>query len=96
MYIFRRLVAADAQFARQCDATSYRALLEEMRAAPAYADLPYITLEKKAGRMWDAIKAYRAEQRTVRTHAAPTASRLTWLHPSDDTWPAAHAGCVMQ
>jgi len=78
MYLFRRLAAADAQFARQCDATSYRTLLEEMRAAPAYAEMPYIALEKKAGRMWDALKEYRAQQRVMRTPAPPTASRL-WI-----------------
>ena len=78
MYLFRRLAAAAAQFARQCDATSYRTLREEMRAAPAYAEMPYIALEKKAGRMWDALKEYRAQQRVMRTPAPPTASRL-WI-----------------
>lgn len=76
MFLFRRLAAADAQFARQCDAASYRTLLEEMRSAPAYAELSYVNLEKKAGRMWDAIKAYRSEQREARTPAPSTAARL--------------------
>lgn len=96
MYLFRRLAAADAQFARQCDATSYRTLLEEMRAAPAYAEMPYVALEKKAGRMWDALKEYRAQQRVMRTPAPPTASRL-WIAtmPLEEV-PAMQAGCVMQ
>lgn len=81
MFLFRRLAAADAQFARQCDAVSYRTLLEEMRTAPAYAELSYVTLEKKAGRMWDAIKAYRTEQREARTPAPAMAARL-WLEPA--------------
>ena len=68
MFLFRRLTAADAHFARQADAPTYRALLREMRAADAYAFLPYIVLQKKAGRMWSALKKYRAEQRAVRTH----------------------------
>jgi hypothetical protein len=97
MSLFRRLATADAQFARQCDATSYRTLLEEMRATPAYAEIPYVALEKKAGRMWDALREYRAQQKALRTPAPPTASRL-WIAtiPLDDRLPTAQAGCVMQ
>ena len=106
MFLFRRLAAADAQFARQCDAASYRALLEEMRAAPAYAELSYVNLEKKAGRMWDAIKQYRAEQRATRTPAPASSARL-WLEPAPQSNTtgkergerisgAADAACVMQ
>jgi len=84
MFLFRRLTAADAHFARQADAPTYRALVREMRAADAYAFLPYVSLQKKAGRMWSALKRYRAEQKAVRTpaqlyqsrYAAPCAAQL--------------------
>lgn len=97
MFLFRRLTAADAHFARQADAPSYRALLREMRAADAYAFLPYVVLQKKAGRMWSALKQYRAEQKAVRTpaqlyqsrYAAPCAAQVgssgssAEAHPQD-------------
>jgi hypothetical protein len=105
MFLFRNLRSVDAAFARHADAASYRALLREMQAADLYSGTPYAVLQKRAGRMWSALKRYRAEQRAVRTHAPPT----TYLRrlsvepvaappPSKgvEPWPAAHAGCVMQ
>lgn len=72
MFLFRALRPIDAAFARHADASSYRALLREMQAADLYAGTPYAVLQKRAGRMWSAIRRYRAEQRAVRTHARGT------------------------
>ena len=110
MFLFRNLRSVDAAFARQADATSYRALLREMQAAEAYTGTPYAILQKRASRMWSALKRYRAEQRAVRTHAPTYVRRLAAVPapkandsvlqssstPAPSTWPAAHAGCVMQ
>jgi hypothetical protein len=120
MFLFRNLRSIDAAFARQADATSYRALLREMQAAEAYTGTPYAILQKRASRMWSALKRYRAEQRAVRTRV-PTYVRRLAAEPmaipdpvpqandsgkgwgaaqrqriAPPSWPAAHAGCVMQ
>jgi hypothetical protein len=107
MFLFRALRPIDAAFARHADASSYRALLREMQAADLYAGTPYAVLQKRAGRMWSALKKYRAQQRAARTHvvptvyirrlsAAPVASLDSGKVWGDERWPSAHAGCVMQ
>jgi hypothetical protein len=105
MFLFRALRPADAAFARHADASSYRALLREMQAADLYVGTPYAALQKRASRMWSAIRRYRAQQRAARTHAAPTTyirrlAAAPVVHDSGkvcgEVWPAAHAGCVMQ
>ncbi len=106
MFLFRALRPIDAAFARHADASSYRALLREMQAADLYTGTPYAVLQKRAGRMWSAIRRYRAQQRALRTHAAPTtyirrlaAAPVATLDSGKvcgEGWPAAHAGCVMQ
>jgi hypothetical protein len=102
MFLFRNLRSVDAAFARHCDAASYRALLREMQIADLYRGTSYAVLQKRAGRMWSALKRYRAEQRAVRTHA-PTYVRRLAAEPARPaaaaetfSWPTAHAGCVMQ
>jgi hypothetical protein len=101
MFLFRNLRSIDAAFARQADATSYRALLREMQAAEAYTGTPYAILQKRASRMWSALKRYRAEQRAVRTHAPTYVRRRQMILGrsggiAPPPWPAAHAGCVIQ
>jgi hypothetical protein len=102
MPLFRNLRSIDAAFARHADASSYRALLREMQAAELYTGTPYAVLQKRAGRMWSALKKYRAQQRAART-VAPSTSYIRRvaaapLPPASAqlSWPAAHAGCVMQ
>ena len=102
--VFRGLREVDSFFVRNYGATSYRELLGAMRTDPLYSDTQYVTLQKRAGRMWHAEKKYRAQQRAARTHVGPVASQwrggggdsTAVIEPSYDSWPAAHAGCSVQ
>jgi hypothetical protein len=67
--VFRGLREVDSFFVRNYGATSYRELLAAMRADPLYSRTQYVTLQKRAGRMWQAEKKYRAQQRAARTVA---------------------------
>ena len=103
---FRGLREVDSFFVRNYGATSYRELLAAMRVDPLYSRTQYVTLQKRAGRMWQAEKKYRAQQRAARTHVGPVASQWrgggSYVAPASTTswdswsWPAAHAGCCLQ
>lgn len=73
----RNLSEEESHYVCQTDATTYKELLDEMRTAPSFEALSYVRLQKRAGKLWTAVKEYRRGQKLARTPAPTAAQRLT-------------------